>query len=155
MFQSTRPRGARHDRDCHDVSMVTVSIHAPARGATSSRQVEQISPIRFNPRARAGRDRESALVSAASDTFQSTRPRGARPPVDVGRVVISVCFNPRARAGRDAKFADQLSIITDSFNPRARAGRDFHLRCALGYDDVSIHAPARGATRYRGSSLLY
>ena len=35
MFQSTRPRGARHDRLRH-VTQSCVSIHAPARGATSS-----------------------------------------------------------------------------------------------------------------------
>ena len=58
------------------------------------------------------------------------------------------CFNPRARAGRDMYFVS----ITQSyprFNPRARAGRD-----VLGGDllahiiDVSIHAPAQGATTY-------
>ena len=34
MFQSTRPRGARHDLDKNFKANVDVSIHAPAGGAT-------------------------------------------------------------------------------------------------------------------------
>jgi len=34
-----------------------------------------------------------------------------------------------------------------SFNPRARAGRDLTLDTGIIANDVSIHAPARGATR--------
>ena len=54
--------------------------------------------------------------------FQSTRPRGAR-PLSVITSPPSRCFNPRARAGRDAEEPDDD-----------------------GADNVSIHAPARGAT---------
>ena len=35
-----------------------------------------------------------------------------------------------------------------SFNPRARAGRDV-VRRILTWQNVSIHAPARGATPYQ------
>ncbi len=56
-FQSTRPRGARPcKRTCVDVHCRLVSIHAPARGATSG----------------------SEARSGMSKGFQSTRPRGAR-----------------------------------------------------------------------------
>ncbi|GAK53093.1 hypothetical protein U14_04352 [Candidatus Moduliflexus flocculans] len=56
LFQSTRPRGARHYFfDVYYISII-VSIHAPARGATC-------------------RER---LQSSGMRTFQSTRPRGAR-----------------------------------------------------------------------------
>jgi hypothetical protein len=37
-FQSTRPRGARPDSESVDTPVLIVSIHAPARGATSGRQ---------------------------------------------------------------------------------------------------------------------
>ncbi len=54
-------------------------------------------------------------------------------------------FNPRARAGRDTG-ALRRSLKRSCFNPRARAGRDFpHQHFVLAHD-VSIHAPARGAT---------
>jgi len=123
-----------------------VSIHAPARGATLSVQVALSVPVKF----------------------QSTRPRGARPvPIQHkhngkhvsihaparGATFLSrrvtrplPCFNPRARAGRDANSWNSV-CFDRGFNPRARAGRDGisclqHSRCI-----VSIHAPARGATR--------
>ncbi len=57
-----------------------VSIHAPARGATAEYVFMIVSPIRFNPRARAGRDLAGAYKTAQEAKFQSTRPRGARPP---------------------------------------------------------------------------
>ncbi len=55
LFQSTRPRGARLFWDQTAMSIATVSIHAPARGATGHGESE---------------------MSGA--WFQSTRPRGAR-----------------------------------------------------------------------------
>ena len=56
LFQSTRPRGARpHDADGFTISW-TVSIHAPARGATKVIRKAKIFFSCFNPRARAGRD---------------------------------------------------------------------------------------------------
>ena len=100
LFQSTRPRGARHGccrfrgflpcfnpraREGRDAragtllaGIAAVSIHAPARGATTG----------FVP------------ATDAEFQFQSTRPRGARQ----GIPAISRpprCFNPRAREGRD------------------------------------------------------
>ena len=57
--------------------------------------------------------------------FQSTRPRGARRAVSHGHASSGWRFNPRARAGRD----------------HATCARYSHIDC-----DVSIHAPARGAT---------
>ena len=54
-----------------------LSIHAPARGATSAAKQED-----------------------PTSNFQSTRPRGAR-PCDVWKRVWQNTFNPRAREGRD------------------------------------------------------
>ena len=55
-------------------------------------------------------------------------------------------FNPRPRTG-----GDELSATTlagrPSFNPRPRTGGDLVLVAELGLAVVSIHAPARGATR--------
>ena len=77
-FQSTRPRGARPDIFEFVRCKVIVSIHAPARGATSYyRPVSQRESC-FNPRAREGRDQ---LEFGAADRRDG--------------------FNPRAREGRD------------------------------------------------------
>ena len=57
LFQSTRPRGARRNGVNNHITNISISIHAPARGATA------------------------AFVAAVglNVSFQSTRPRGARP----------------------------------------------------------------------------
>ena len=57
-------------------------------------------------------------------------------------------FNPRAREGRDPPHLPK-SISDDGFNPRAREGRDLVLPIVWTQMLVSIHAPARGATRGR------
>ena len=121
----------------------------------------------FNPRARAGRDYDDQDLRVLMTQFQSTRPRGARRACGVIsslRMTVSIHapargattrasvppyqngFNPRARVGRDLSAAWQIMSVS-CFNPRARAGRD----AVVDHDsvrmiDVSIHAPARGAT---------
>jgi len=54
-------------------------------------------------------------------------------------------FNPRARVGRDSKpSADGAGKAC--FNPRARVGRDAGAATPCPQRQVSIHAPAWGAT---------
>ena len=76
-----------------------ISIHAPARGATDRRRTGRYQGY-FNPRSREGSD--AAVAACASDyfEFQSTLPRGERPP---GNTVSAraVYFNPRSREGSD------------------------------------------------------
>ena len=55
-FRSTRPQGARLPVFLMDVYAKGVSIHAPAGGATIGRISVGIIGIRFDPRARRGRD---------------------------------------------------------------------------------------------------
>ena len=144
-FQSTRPRGARRksrmnsrrgwgfnpraragrDQKRIEAARISVvSIHAPARGATCAGIVIEVTVL-----------------------FQSTRPRGARHGKHGGNR-HGKCFNPRARAGRDSfllPFA--RGWLFQSTRPRgARRVGGAEDREAL---DVSIHAPARGATRWR------
>ena len=56
VFQSTRPRGARHEGEPLTVSLVLISIHAPAWGATQFAASDAAERRHFNPRARVGRD---------------------------------------------------------------------------------------------------
>ena len=77
-FQSTRPRGARHHRLHSLRSFLNVSIHAPAWGATRVERFFRSLQVCFNPRARVGRDALSGFFCAIFESFQSTRPRGAR-----------------------------------------------------------------------------
>ena len=147
LFQSTHPHGVRpattrrsrlrlsfnpRTRTGCDGSCLghqpgeQVSIHAPARGATPPRRARRAARGSFNPRTRTGCDSIGAPSAYLMHEFQSTHPHGVRPRLRRyrGRVL---CFNPRTRTGCDGR-------------GRAR-------RCQLA--PVSIHAPARGATRLR------
>ena len=142
MFQSTRPRGARH------LTLILVPLVK-----------------RFNPRAHGGRDSGKmgdasiTVVSIHAPTgarrlgnyyhlkqveFQSTRPRGARLS---GRRANShtFCFNPRAHGGRDNEaLKAYASSIVSIHAPTGGATEDYAL--VVRKVHVSIHAPTGGAT---------
>ena len=71
-----------------------------------------------------GRDACGLTVAGVEHTFQSARPRGARPRPRCTSGIQSVGFNPRARVGRDLEY---LGVLR-------------------GIEYVSIRAPAWGAT---------
>ena len=75
-FQSTHPRGVRR-RNILQVANRDVSIHAPARGATSAIHISR-NLNRFNPRTREGCDPGYKNVYWCTKMFQSTHPRGVR-----------------------------------------------------------------------------
>ena len=146
--------------------LLDVSIHAPAGGATWNIR-GFVGNDGFNPRARGGRDAPTPGTPDSTATFQSTRPRGARPLARASDLVFR-SFNPRARGGRDDGTLEFLPIAQFQstrprgarrlwyyslyfplrFNPRARGGRDLYTSIALYATKVSIHAPAGGATQW-------
>ena len=148
LFQSTPPRGGRHDTYRRTAKYYCISIHAPARGATADewcryRQAGDFNPRpreggdrllpvtgkaqnHFNPRPREGGDLISARQPSSPEGFQSTPPRGGR----------------RKRCRRCPKRAPFQS--TPPRGGRRQLGR-FSSQSIL----ISIHAPARGATTAR------
>ena len=167
-FQSTRPRGARQSRCGCGPQDVSVSIHAPAWGATAlpplARKVAAVSihapawgatriPLRrtrgtrcFNPRARVGRDAAVCARLAELLEFQSTRPRGARHPTFRRLDAFNAFQSTRPRGARQPmeswhRIPGRVSIHAPAWGA-TRGGicaRSPHRR-------VSIHAPAWGAT---------
>ena len=143
MFQSTRPRGARHVLIVDSLGKNAVSIHAPTRGATAHRarrrplyRVSIHAPTRgatsraacsmssrccFNPRAHAGRDGGSVwfdddwVVSIHAPTRGATNRLCRR---GSGHRFQST----RPRGARHS--ATPLPPAAPRFNPRAHAGRD-------------------------------
>ena len=121
-----------------------VSIHAPARGATSGiEETAAMYDVSIHAPARGAtvEGREQRIWKM----FQSTRPRGARRLVSMQRLQRTHCFNPRAREGRDIINCSRPALNL-CFNPRAREGRDGTPETTDIKASVSIHAPARGAT---------
>ena len=120
-FQSTLPRRERRHRP--DVVGITldISIHAPAKGATKAVLYYLILLGYFNPRSREGSDVVLVWLWCVI-VFQSTLPRRER-PIHVPAIVWLYYFNPRSREGSDT---DKRYLVKTS--------------------NISIHAPAKGAT---------
>ncbi len=137
-FQSTRPRGARplvtcsvDKSDCfnprarggRDVKQQPrlvvrhVSIHAPAGGATKLRLPSQPHQS-FNPRARGGRDVHNLKAIHCIQTFQSTRPRGARQRTDYTFPVNVVSIHAPAGGATKCKWAVIWRFRFQSTRPR-------------------------------------
>ena len=148
-FQSTRPHGARRaintwswvcacfnprartgrDQEAHVCKIPgrCVSIHAPARGATTPcHRLPGCAAVSIHAPAR-GATCAACGIAWPVPMFQSTRPHGARQQRHAFWSSISIRFNPRARTGRDDRYTERVL-----------------------YECVSIHAPARGATHARG-----
>ena len=101
----------------------TISIHAPARGATGCVYM----PPAFRP-------------------FQSTLPRGERRRMRSSIMRRSVNFNPRSREGSDVD-CNAFFLYRQEFQSTLPRGERRKLANSNEVDVlISIHAPARGAT---------
>ena len=145
IFQSTLPRGERlggvknvitgktdfnpRSREGSDAALKLIrdneiiSIHAPARGATST----------------AGSDQDAIWISIHAPARGATCQMFLRQP-------LFHHFNPRSREGSDGRLRPPTGMHRN-FNPRSREGSDENRMYSLRETDISIHAPARGATR--------
>ena len=94
-----------------------------------------------------------ALRSLCS-TFQSTLPRRERP---VSLPIYSIWvddFNPRSREGSDVHCSAAAEDFSGHFNPRSREGSDFWYSDTQPFSlMISIHAPAKGATKQQGRGM--
>ena len=127
--------------------LYVVSIHAPARGATSPRHNPPFQFDGFNPRSRTGSDVDRWAMPMVRRMFQSTLPHGERPPGRRPASMLRACFNPRSRTGSDAPtlLREACEMIVSIHAP-ARGATCTREVTPSGQVMVSIHAPARGAT---------
>ena len=102
--------------------MSKVSIHAPAKGATADMHHVGV-PFNVSIHAPAKGATYATLQDAPLDQFQFTLPRRERPKTILKRL-LTICFNSRSREGSDRRACE-----------------------TTGGGRVSIHAPAKGATR--------
>ena len=145
----------------------SISIHAPARGATAGITATQnlsqdfnprsregsdtvcspfvISSQYFNPRSREGSDLPSWCIWSMASIISIHAPaRGATKKQGGNRPEYSISIHAPARGA-----TGNLRSTGDSgkhFNPRSREGSDGELAEPLSSRTISIHAPARGAT---------
>ena len=150
-FQSTLPRRERQQSGCvvynfHHyfnprsregsdrtaifiLNVSRISIHAPAKGATLESDTYHNEMVFQSTLPRRERQVQSLNVSLLL-RFQSTLPRRERLPI--------LCW----------------SAHTANFNPRSREGSDKFIDCDSNFFNISIHAPAKGATTLRLLSFL-
>ena len=103
-----------------------ISIHAPARGATGDAKDIWLAVRNFNPRSREGSDHK--CISSASKMRY---------------------FNPRSREGSDIQPTRNKRETADKFQSTLPRGERRALLGTLTNDEqISIHAPARGATPF-------
>ena len=143
-FQSTLPRRERPCRLSDPLEHHTISIHAPAKGATHISR-PYILAIQFQstlPR----RERHTRIMEYGGICkFQSTLPRRERPKGVVRNVKVRY-FNPRSREGSDVHGADAACEIVISIHAPAKGATHCGDYLVM-LEDISIHAPAKGATR--------
>ena len=127
------------------MSRAPISIHAPAKGATGLGGSNRVFVSDFNPRTREGCDVNMKKERGPRNLFQSTHPRRVRrTKYDYTcRCVLFQSTHPRrVRHARD-KDQWQRSKFQSTHPRRVRHVRCLHLsRCG----NISIHAPAKGAT---------
>ena len=143
-FQSTRPRGARRILSVWSVFLLLVSIHAPARGATHIKTA--IRPYRtVSIHAPARGATLMMRCNKGKSPFQSTRPRGARHDNMIFLSYFVKFQSTRPRGARPQGRAAQVVSERVSIHAPARGATkaEWQARAAVL---VSIHAPARGAT---------
>ena len=122
-FQSTLPHGERPSLIAARVSQQQISIHAPAWGATIGKNAK---------------DAPTEISIHAPAWGATVRSRSA--------LLIRSYFNPRSRMGSDAEHIrlDNEPLIFQSTLPHGE--RHKVLPLAIFAENISIHAPAWGAT---------
>ncbi len=122
----------------------SISIHAPAKGATQTISVATATQVISIHAPAKGATKDSG-ISATSSKFQSTLPRRERLNEGFALNNLQSDFNPRSREGSD-KFAfptNEDDII--SIHAPAKGATNVNKKNKIPIN-ISIHAPAKGAT---------
>ena len=122
-----------------------VSIHAPTRGATVLSRSGIRPMVSFNPRTHTGCDKFLLVHNLFSLMFQSTHPHGVRHICTLEPLPPSG-FNPRTHTGCDTIKAMRKRKRYRFQSTHPHGVRRTQIILILMCNDVSIHAPTRGAT---------
>ena len=123
-----------------------ISIHAPARGATRSLFRIAKAGSYFNPRSREGSDVNPLPRRGASIRFQSTLPRGER-QVDLNFFHAICAFQSTLPRGERHAANNIIKSKKRFQSTLPRGERRFAVWFVFDLAKISIHAPARGATK--------
>ncbi len=128
------------------VSLVgsTISIHAPAKGATKlATAMRQLMAISIHAPAKGATVHSFQVLPGLTISIHA--PAKGATYMFVHAPCRNEYFNPRSREGSD-NCVPRYSLYPENFNPRSREGSDKCAISAVLYSLISIHAPAKGAT---------
>jgi len=129
------------------LSVIVLSFQStPPRGGRPSRDRSRCCLYRFQSTPPRGGRPTSQLLATWQQMFQSTPPRGGRPS-SLDQPPVFTSFNPRPRAGGDQLGNIGTCNLTWFQSTPPRGGRHPPASGVAATRRVSIHAPARGATR--------
>ena len=126
------------------IDRVTVSIHAPAKGATRQRRGRRRRLAGFNPRPREGGDALPPARWRIGNVSIHAPAKGATPSRHFVPSKATVSIHAPAKGATHGPRSGQR--IASRFNPRPREGGDKSAGGRTFFQMVSIHAPAKGAT---------
>ena len=151
-FQSTLPRRERHR--LHLIKRSDMNFNPRSReGSDVAALAICDANTNFNPRSREGSDKLVFAVTNPSNISIHAPAKGAT-AVPIGKIIVCIYFNPRSREGSDTRpCAPQHG--SRYFNPRSREGSDAALDSLNRKMEISIHAPAKGATMEYTHSASY
>ena len=150
-FQFTPLREGRPSTNSIKDGTSAISIHAPPRGATHRHWYILRLHRDFNSRPSARGDKVFRITSDARDIFQFTPLREGRQQNVATWLIWRGYFNSRPSARGDERMRALLrSGVQFQFTP-LREGRRAQRWNRL-VEMISIHAPPRGATRFRISA---
>ncbi len=155
LFQSTLPREERHGSSYYSYNLITISIHAPTRGATTLWSLPRTQKHDFNPRSHERSDLHIINMLYLAWKFQSTLPREER----LTRIALfekahAISIHAPTRGATAERHGKQYDL--DNFNPRSHERSDS--RCpgsTVILLHISIHAPTRGATAILHKKFVY
>ena len=150
-FQSTHPRRVRPDSFTQSMQTEIISIHTPAKGATSKDVI--YSPIYkyFNPHTREGCDFIIRCNNFVIFEFQSTHPRRVRPKClkqGKNHYLFQSTHPRRVRPSAGLKTGDLNRFqsthprrVRHNQSPRYSAMSDFNPHTREGCDDIRVQFP--------------
>ena len=122
-FNPRSREGSDKPYDVYSPGAIIISIHAPAKGATSFNSFNLCALVDFNPRSREGSDIPYERLQTNIDDF-----------------------NPRSREGSDTIFTTLLKKRYQFQSTLPRRERPDRQKMYQITGCISIHAPAKGAT---------
>ena len=99
----------------------------------------------FNPRPHTGSDQNPLGLWTGTVPYFNPRPHTGSDALSNDAYTRNRNFNPRPHTGSDA-FLCRLLPKKFDFNPRPHTGSDYNVKWTTPIDNISIHAPTRGAT---------